>query len=345
MSLTTRKPTGKPPWPVALIAGVEKAGKSYAAAEASASPLIDRTFWFTQGEDDPDEYGALPGARFEIVVYDGTFRDLYLKMKEAAAEPMDPARPHLWVLDSATKLWDLISDMAQVEKNRRWAKRQQNNGAKAAEVVPGDGLRIDMDLWNVARSRWDGVLELMTKHQGPSIITARLEKKAIVDEATGEPTKFKDWKVLAQKQLPFEVGVVIELHARGEAYLTGVRSLRFKPEQARTPYPDFTMDDLWRKLGLADAEAVGPRIHVQVTGEQSASADDLIVARRGELLNQLLEVARTARVTAERLAEKWLEEHGHDIRVTTDIGSLELMLDDLRTYANNRNAEQQKDVA
>lgn len=335
MALKTRKPTGKPPWPVALVAGMEKAGKSFAAAEASASPLIDRTFWFSQGEDDPDEYGAIEGARFEIVEYDGTFRDLYLKMKEAAAEPMDPAKPHLWVLDSGTKLWDLISDMAQVEKNRRWEKRQQ--AGKTVEVIPGEGLRVDFDLWTVARTRWDAILELMSSHQGPSIITARLEKKVVVDERSGEPTKEREWKVLAQKMLPFEVGVVIELHARGEAYLTGVRSLRFQPTQARTPYPDFTMHDLWTKLGLAEEGAVGPRIHTQVTGEESAAADDLVVARRRELLNQITEVARAARVHTDRIKAKWMEDHGHEITVTTDLGSLELLLDDLRTYAKRDN--------
>ena len=67
MSLKTRKPTGLPAWPILLIAGVEKAGKTYAAAAASSSDLIGRTLWVSIGEDDPDEYGAIPGARFEII--------------------------------------------------------------------------------------------------------------------------------------------------------------------------------------------------------------------------------------------------------------------------------------
>ena len=35
MALKTRKPTGKPPWPILLLAGRPKAGKSYAAAAAT----------------------------------------------------------------------------------------------------------------------------------------------------------------------------------------------------------------------------------------------------------------------------------------------------------------------
>lgn len=72
MTLTTRKPTGLPSWPILLIAGVPKAGKSYACAAASASPLVGRTLWVPVGEDDPDELGGIPGADFDIVQHDGT---------------------------------------------------------------------------------------------------------------------------------------------------------------------------------------------------------------------------------------------------------------------------------
>ena len=63
MTLTTRKPTGLPAWPILLIAGVPKAGKSYACAAASASPLVGRTLWVPVGEDDPDELGGDPRSR------------------------------------------------------------------------------------------------------------------------------------------------------------------------------------------------------------------------------------------------------------------------------------------
>jgi hypothetical protein len=327
MTITTRKPTGKPPWPITLIAGVEKAGKTYAAAQASASDMIGRTLWFTVGEDDPDEYGAIEGARFEIVQYDGTYRGLVNAMTDAAALKQDPARPDLWVLDSGSRLWALISDMAQAEANRRWSRRRDNQGKQ----VPDEGVTIGMDLWNVAKSRWQHVLDLLREHQGPSIITARLEKTSVVNDK-GDPTGVKDWKVQAEKGLPFDVGVVVELHARGEAYLTGVRSLRFVAKEARTPYPGFTMVDLWTKLGLAD-ETAGQRSHTSSNGEESLAADEVIIARRQELLAQLTEAAKAARTHTSAIAQDWISEHGHAINVTTDIGSLELLLDDLRARA------------
>ena len=64
--MQTRKPTGKPHWPLVLLSGTEKSGKSYAAAAASASPLIGKTYWISFGEDDPDEYGQI--GRFEVAV-------------------------------------------------------------------------------------------------------------------------------------------------------------------------------------------------------------------------------------------------------------------------------------
>ena len=57
--LRTRRPSGKPSWPIVLIAGAEKAGKSWACAAASGSDLIGRTLWIGLGEDDPDEYANL----------------------------------------------------------------------------------------------------------------------------------------------------------------------------------------------------------------------------------------------------------------------------------------------
>jgi hypothetical protein len=302
-----------------------KAGKSTAAAMASASPLIDRTFWFTFGEPKPNELGLVEGARFEIVKYDGTYRGLITAMEEAAAEPMDPAKPHLWIIDSGSRIWQTLSDEGQVTANRRWAKKN------ASKDLPDDGIRVPMDLWNVAKSRWGHILKLVNDHQGPTIITSRMEKVAVVDNR-GEPTKEKIWKVQAEKNLPFEVDAVIELHAVGEAYLTGVRSMRWQQTAGKVRYPDFTMHDLWTKLGLADQPA-GRREFVGATAEESLAADELVIAHRIELIEQIKEAAKIARVTAERIQEKWREEYHHELVETTNLGGLAKLRDELKAFA------------
>lgn len=281
MALTTRKPTGKPPWPILLLAGAEKSGKTYSAAEASASDLIARTLWVGVGEDDPDEYGALPGARFEIVEHDGTYRGILAALEACAAEP--PAkggRPNLIVMDSATRLWDLLCDEQQHIANERAKRKAQKYG----RPVPDEDATITMDQWNTAKQRWSHILDTLRQHQGPSVVTARLEEVTILDDK-GQPTTAKTWKVKAEKSLPYDVGAIVQMPRRGETYLTGVRSLRFKPDPNqpdRTEYKAFTVDKLWRDLGLGEKDAAGERHHsgIDPTDQPAQEAD----AARSELL-------------------------------------------------------------
>lgn len=263
MTIQTRQPTGKPPWPITLIAGGEKAGKSYAAALASASDLIDRTFWIGVGEDDPDEYGAIPGARFEIVPHNGTYREILGKVREAVTEPTPNGKPNLVVIDSGTRLWEMLSDEAQARANAR------RKGAKTdAEAVIGP------DLWNRATNQWFDVMDALRAHNGPSIITARLDIVTVMD-ASGKPTKEKTSKVKAQKSLPYDVGVVIEIPERGQTYITGVRSLKYDVQVGdKKPLPDFTMDNLWRMLGVDVDGATAPRQYSGADGRTSATMAD-----------------------------------------------------------------------
>ena len=267
MSIVTRKPTGLPPWPILLIAGSEKSGKSYASAEASASQLVGRTFWVGVGEDDPDELGALPGARFEIIEHDGTYRGIIAALTAAAAEPAKGA-PNLIILDSATRLWDLLCDEQQVEANRRAKVKAE----KYKQPLSDQDATLTLDQWNPAKQRWAHCIDALRDHQGPSIVTARLEEVTVLD-GQGKPTTNRTWKVKAEKSLPFDVGVTVEMPARGKAVLVGVRSLRFKSEAERTDYPGFTVEKLWTDLGLAEKDATSPRVHTANDPEDKPAAD------------------------------------------------------------------------
>lgn len=268
----TREPTGKPPWPITLLAGAEKSGKSWAAAEASGSDLIGRTFWISVGEDDPDEYKHVPGARFQIVKHDGTYRDILGATAWAARQPRDESgRPNLIVADSGSRLWAMLGDMGQMEANdraRRKAERQRK------PFNPDEEIQIGRDLWNVATSRWQNVLDVLREHDGPSIITARLQEVSGTDQF-GQPTKERVLKVAAQKDLTFDVGAVVEIHRRGEVYITGVRSVAYDvPIGDRKPVDWFTMDALWRKLGLDAPDATAPRQHAYTRPQGAPTAPE-----------------------------------------------------------------------
>jgi hypothetical protein len=305
MTIQTRKPTGKPPWPIVLLAGAEKVGKSYESAKASASDLIARSFWIGVGEDDPDEYGAIPGARFEIVPHNGTYASILSKLEEAKAEPRIDGKPNLIVLDSGTRMWELLSDEAQARAN---ARRKGSNG----EAVIGH------DLWNRASGRWYDLLDVLREHDGPSIITARLDVVTVMD-ADGKPTKDKTFKVKAQKSLPYDVGVVVEMPARGETYIGGVRSLKLDvPVGEKKPVKEFSVDWLWRALGVDGADATSPRQHSEADGQASAAIPDDTPAQRppGNPNEDAGAAALHARQAAARAAAPvWGDEQAEQLEV------------------------------
>lgn len=245
--MKTRQPTGKAPWPITLIAGPEKVGKSYACAAASGDPRIDRTLWISIGEDDPDELGALPGARFEIVEHDGTVKGIELAITEAVREP----GTNLIVVDSIGQLWEMLSNAAQAEANKRAAEKAKKYGGKA----PAEDVQVGMDLWNHAKTTHRRIVNLLKSNDGPVILTARLDVVTVLD-AQGKPTKDRETKIKAEKSLPYDATAIVEIHARDKAILTGVRSLKVPPE-TRTPLREFTVKALWDWLGVGTS--AGPR--------------------------------------------------------------------------------------
>jgi hypothetical protein len=238
-----RKPTGKPSWPVLLLAGREKAGKSYQAALASSSDLIDRTFWVGFGEQDPDAYGAIAGARFEIVEHDGSLNDLRASIQHINSLPAGD-KPHLLVIDSATRIWNTLGDKATFLAVKR------GSTDRSGEPIVG------MDLWNKVTREWLAIMTLVRQHKGPVILTARLDTVTVMDDH-GKPTKAKSEKVKGQKDLAYDVDAIVEMPERGIAELTGARSVLFNLPK-RTVLPDFTVDGLWRKLGLDKVATAQP---------------------------------------------------------------------------------------
>lgn len=326
MTLQTRTPTGLPSWPIGLIAGVEGSGKSWKLAEASASDMIHRTLWIGCGEQDPDEYALVPGARFEIVPHAGTYRDILHVCEQASAEPGGPdGQPNLIVLDSGSRLWHQLSGNAQETANERHRKRDK--------PIPEDGVQVTMDLWNTAKDRWGHVLDTFRAHQGPVLITSRLELVTIVD-GSGQPTKEKQWKVSAEKNLPYDVGFVVHMRAsypENDTWLTKVKSVRYKHEVdnkgkpvARPLDPDWSIEQLWQRLGLADE--VGARQHAAPVVE----GDDSEVARWAALLAEVKAAAEVAGVPLADIAADWAGSHnGRPIGEPSDVGGLELLRDTL----------------
>lgn len=293
MNLRTRKPTGKPPWPTLIIAGAEKAGKTYACAAASASDLISATYWIGIGEPDPDMYGAIPGADFQIVEHDGSLRGI-----AAAIRGVNEQGESLLVIDSMTRLWDLLKDEAQVLASQRASRKGRN----------GDEAKIDMDLWNRAKERHAAIVSGIREHHGPVLLTARLDVVTVMDDQ-GRPTKAKDTKVQTEKNLPYEVDGVVEMPERGKATIQGLRSMVWQIDRP-TDMPGFTVDGLWRQLGL-DKQETAPATHRAVDGRESVTDEspadrarnDLRLLLNGDRERMAAAVARFQDMTGDALKD------------------------------------------
>ncbi|WP_020393433.1 hypothetical protein [Kribbella catacumbae] len=255
----TRKPTGKPGWPFILLAGAEKSGKSWAWAEFSASNLVGRTYVVPIGEVTVDEYGAIPGADFDIVEHDGSYNSIINGVWAASRQDRVDGKPNCIVVDSGTQVWDLLGTEQQSVSIRREKEKAKRFGNRARPSKPSEegGPVITMDQWNVAKSRWYKLVDLLRKHDGPVIITTRLEEVTVLDK-NGKPTTDKTMKVRAEKNLPFDATCIVEMPRRREAYLTGVVSTRLQLEPGDALKLDnFKIENLLVMLGL-DGE-VGER--------------------------------------------------------------------------------------
>ena len=118
MALKTRKPTGIVPWPMVLVEGPEKSGKTWMALLLSTSKKVGRTILVELGpEGIADQYGTIPGADYEIAEHNGTFEGLSKVIQDATDEAKaviaadEP--PMVLVIDTASEEWDLLKAMAE----------------------------------------------------------------------------------------------------------------------------------------------------------------------------------------------------------------------------------------
>lgn len=229
--LATRRPTGRPSWPLILIAGGKKVGKSYLIAEASTSPVFERTFWVELGEANAaDLYGSLPGADFELVETDGTFDDVVGAVAQVV-DLGDPERPNLLAIDSVSTLWTLlVSEYQAIASARRGTVRPE----------------ITADQWNAANARWRDFLALLRQHHGPVVLTSRTDHDALKG---GIALDDIDGKARTQKELAYDVDVVVQIPTARTYYLTGVRSLHVDvPRGGVIPVEDLTISGLLEML-------------------------------------------------------------------------------------------------
>src|SRR3712207_4856640 len=131
--LKTRQPTGRVPWPCILLEGEEKAGKSWALAQFSSSDKIGALYWIDLNEGAGDEYGAVPGANYQIIEHDGSSAAVLAAVqavKAQARRAADAGEPPVVLgIDTGSAIWDGLKD---------WASERAARAARKRELLKSD---------------------------------------------------------------------------------------------------------------------------------------------------------------------------------------------------------------
>lgn len=275
MRLHTRPPTGVPAYPLVLVEGQEKAGKSYCAYQLSASPRVGRTFVADLGDGSADEYAAL--GPYEVLELDGTFPTLVGQLEAAAAEPSD-GKPNVIVVDSGTDLWGVIC--AWADKRARDSKA----GRRKLADDPDAEIDISMNLWNDAANRWTRVVQILRRFPGVGVITAQGKEVSKVDGGRPVPGQ-SEYRVEAHKSLPATVNAWVRLERPHRATLVGARSLTLEVPAKGLPLPDQNVLDhvVFEMLGaggFAESEIRQSTVGLS-RGEAKARLLDAVKLNRG----------------------------------------------------------------
>lgn len=318
MAIKTRKPTGIPPWPLILIEGPEKSGKSWAAAEFTACDKIGQAYWIDLGEGAADEYAAIPGANYLVVDHDGTWQDIISQVTEISAVAEGSEKPVVLVIDSMTTEWEMLKDWASTRaKESPFAKRKLREDPNA-EVKPS------MNLWNDAGDRHHTLMRLLMTFPGIVIITARGKEVAALDDDGRPIPKAKDYRVEGHKTLPYDASVWVRLSREDHPQVMGCRSVKagIKPGVDRpVKSPDLTIEKVvFEVLGLDVAAAQAREVTDLVTDEMA-----LANAARAELGAFI----REHKLSYKALAEQFHRDNGETLELTRDPQAVRNLLDTL----------------
>jgi hypothetical protein len=242
VTIKTRKPSGVIPWPLVLIEGPEKSGKSWACAAFSASEKVGQTYWLDFAEGTADEYGAVPGARYLLVDHDGTWQDIIAQVEEIRIEAERVAKakapPVVLVVDSMTNEWVAMSEWANMR-----AKKTDTNRRKLAQN-PDAEINVSMNFWNDATARHRRLMTLLLTFPGIVVMTARGKVVAEVGD-DGKPTGDKTYKVEGHKTLAYDASVWVRMSRDSAPVVIGARSVHHGVRPGvddPVPAPNFSVD-------------------------------------------------------------------------------------------------------
>jgi hypothetical protein len=262
-TIKARKPTGTVPWPLVLIEGPEKSGKSYAAAEFTASERIGQAYWIDIAEGAADEYAAIPGANYLVIEHDGSWRAIMEQLQavhdEAARAAKAGEPPVVVIIDSGTAEWELLKDWTS------YRGRQTKNAKRILAADPDAEIKPGRNLWNDANDRHRAFMHLLMTFPGIAIVTARGKTIAATGD-DGQPIpNSQEHKVEGHKGLAYDATAWVRLSRDEHPKVVGVRSIHagIRPGVDRAKVaPQFTIEWLIFDVMKCDPATAHVRDHV-----------------------------------------------------------------------------------
>lgn len=260
---------------------------SWTLAELSASPRIGRTLVLPLGEDVSkwDEYGLIPGARFEIIEHDGSWASIMdaaeSAKQEAAKAVANGEKPWVFGFDTMTAEWEGLKDWG----SRRARSSEANKKLLARD--PNAEIVVSPNYWNDAHRRHRQLMTQLLLFPGIVVLLAR--GKEVTFFQNGQPVAGKTaWKVEAEDSVPFDITAHIRLKRDEPARLISAFGVhvQVKPGKPGSRDTSLPMSDGWTldsfifdtlKLDPA-AAAIGGVIEMQTS--QTTPEQILEEARR-----------------------------------------------------------------
>lgn len=282
--LNRRKPTGVVTCPFILIEGAEKVGKSWDCAVLSSSPRVGESFWLDLSEGGADEYGAIPGARYEILVHDGSWREIMGQIRAVhayAAEAKERGdKPVCLFIDSGSLIWLGLSRWAEIMAKRSPAGQLVLTRNADADVT------VTVTHWNSAKKRWRDMILLLQTFPGIVVMTGRGKWVTAIGE-DGKPIKNapKEYKVEGESGLAYDASVWVRKERDGSSKIIGARSVHVgirpgKDEPKHIRESDFTLETMifdWLKY---DHDRAHVRDVRNLDGDQGEAHEEHEVQKR-----------------------------------------------------------------
>lgn len=224
MTLKTRQPTGAVPWPLTLVEGGEKSGRTWACALLTKSPKVGRCLWIDFGEGRADEYGAIPGVKYEVVIHDGTWASFYgsvVDASEAAAKAQANGEPPVvLIIDNMTAVWDLLCEIARAR-----ASTSRSNRAKLRDD-PHAEITVTSNYWNDVHEMHKQLMAVLKRFEGIVLMVANGKPVTVFKD--GQPVEGKkEHKVDADRALAGAASCWVRLSRDAPPTIVGCVSVHY----------------------------------------------------------------------------------------------------------------------